>query len=495
MIKFKSTLSALVWAVASTGLAQTPAKELVKNNPITQLERGQAVDIYGDYSIVGSKFGFNGVNGSGMLFYKDQFVRDYKLSTQSDGVGKPKTVSIDQHALVVGAPDWQTISGHTRGMIGIAKRIYGNTTTHFEPNLTLFAEGSTDDNTGFGSAVSISDDWIVVGAPRKNVEGGVKLYYRNPSTGNWEDKGWLTLPNFANAPYRFRDFGGPKVKWDAGFGSSVCVNHQNLIVGAPGNGTFYIYYLDGMIWKYASEYTGTKDIGQSVAIGDEYAASSGNNNVEVVKKAYVNNKPVWPYLQSITTPSQVNEIAIFANRLVVGESNNTFNGQVTYYQAQGHFIPGTYTWVIDFVKTGKMYVNPAASTKGLQEVRLLGYAVAIYDTKVVAGAPNARYTGYADGAGFLGDFYQGAIAAKVADTEEIDNTTNATLIYPNPASDRVQIDAVGDIYMATATNSSGVQTVLPVLGNTANVSGLSSGIYVISIVTEAGIKTQNITIK
>lgn len=488
MYNTKQTITAVIIAMAMGVQAQTPAKELVKNNPIVQLERGQAIDIYGDYTVVGSKFGYNGVNGVGTLFYQNTYVRDYRLtSSQSDGLGRPHTLSIDQHALVVSGAEYAE-GGNTIGKIAIFKKTWDG--THYSPTASQTFTGSV--GTGFGAAVGISDNWIAVGAPTRNSDGGVRLYFRNPSNGNWEDKGWLTTPSFANAPFRFRD--GFSLPWQAKFGSSISVYHNNLIVGAPGVGSFYIFEFNGTNWVYSSEYKGTKDVGQTVSISDEYAVAAGNNNVEVVKKAWGASNP-WPLWQSIVTPNQVYSVATENSRLIVGEPNGGTDGkgQVTYYEIRSHQIPGTWNWINDFVKIGKLFVNPAASPNGLQEYRLLGYAVAIYQNSVVAGSPNAKYTSVADGAGFKGDFNQYAPAREEGEEEA---TIIATpYLFPNPTSEAISVSAVSEVLAAFAINAVGVKVNLPVVGNKAIVSGLTAGLYTVTVSTSKGDVTQHVVIK
>lgn len=492
MQKAKHTFGALLVAVALNAQAQTPAKELVKNNPVVQLERGQSIDVYGDYTVVGSTFGLNGVNGAAMLFNQNAHVRDYRVTPSStDGVGRRGTVSIDQHALVVGAPNFQ-VGTDAVGKINIYNKTWNG--THYSPTVSQsFTE--TTANTGFGTAVRIADNWIAVGAPYRSVEGGVKLYFRNPGTGVWEDKGWLTLPNFENAPFRYRSYGGPLQKMNASFGSAIDICHNNMIVGAPGIGSFYIFQFNGTTWQFAAEYLGTNNVGQTVAISDEYAASSdGGIFVDVVKKGWGSNP--WPALQTITLTAPATGLATDNSKLVIGQSNGGTDGrgQALYYEIRSHQVPGTYNWVNDFVKIGKMPISVAGSPYGMVEYRLVGYSVAIHNNTVVAGAPNTRYTGFADGAGFRGDFSQYSSARK-GESEETENILSTASVYPNPATDFVNIATENTLLSATAVNTMGEKTSLPFVGHQVNTSRLAKGKYVISVDTEGGNISQHIVIQ
>lgn len=491
MYKAKQTLSAVLIAMSMSVQAQTRATELVNNNPLINLERGISIDLYGDYTLVGTSIAKEGTTAKrgGLLFYQNQFIRQYSASNTYDGAGRPKTVAIDQHALVIAAPGF--IQGaSTVGKISVFNKTWNG--THYSPTESQsFTE--TVAGTGFGEAVSISDNWIVVGAPYRNIEGGVKLFFRNPGNGVWEDKGWLTLPNFDLAPFRFSEYG---TRWNAGFGASLHIHHNNLIVGAPGIGSFYIYEFNGTNWVNVSENKGTDRVGDIVAISDEYAVATGSGlQSDVLKKSWGGTNP-WPKLQTITTETPISGVATEGNKLVAGQRSAPNGGKVEYYEVRSHAIPGTNTWVNDFVKIGKMNVTVAGSPNGLYKVALLGTSVAIYQNTVVAGAPNAQYspTGYADGAAFKGNFSQ-YVAAREDNAEETPETVSASYLFPNPASDVVNVSSTSEILSAHAFSTVGLKYSLPVVGNQVITSGLATGMYAITVSTKEGETTQNILIK
>lgn len=69
----------------------------------------------------------------------------------------------------------------------------------------------------FGSSVSISGDFAIVGCPGQENGGSVSIYKRNTGTDNWEFQGKIFNPNTAN---------------DDRFGTSVSISGDYLIVGA-----------------------------------------------------------------------------------------------------------------------------------------------------------------------------------------------------------------------------------------------------------------------
>ncbi len=80
-----------------------------------------------------------------------------------------------------------------------------------------FASDSTND--GFGSAVAIEGDIVLVGAPRHEKSGAVFVYARDPESGVWHEESRLR---------------GEGLMAGSGFGSVLALNGQTALVGAPG---------------------------------------------------------------------------------------------------------------------------------------------------------------------------------------------------------------------------------------------------------------------
>lgn len=489
MYKLKQTLSFALMAVSFGTLAQTPAQELVKNNPITHIERGHSIDTYGDYTVLGSNFGLGIPNGAALLFHNNNYVRTYTHTNYNDHTGHEHTLGIDQHAVVVAAP-WYEVSGVQVGRVGVAPKTWDG--THYAANFSQYLYEGSGVATGFGAAVAISDNWIAVGAPFKSTDGGVRLYYRNPSTAVWEDKGWLPLPNFETAYHRYAYNG--VVKNNASFGSKVSILHSNLIVAAPGIGNFYIYKLNGTTWTYSYQYTGTKLLTGPVAISDEYAViGTGNLEVEVFKMDWGTSP--WIHYQTISVDnSPATSVATEGTRLIIGQGNYNNNfGRVSYYEPTS-YNSGNNVWVYNFLRKGRMFVSTSASPNGLVHHQQLGKSVAISGNKVVAGAPNAKYIGSADGAGFRADFSQMLTVAQGGRAEEIEAQAGQMGLYPNPATDKVYVSGK-EVVSATATNALGATFNLSVNGAQIDISGLASGIYVLKVETPDGAATQYLSVK
>ncbi|WMJ74183.1 T9SS type A sorting domain-containing protein [Cytophagaceae bacterium ABcell3] len=492
MFKLKQVIFGALMATSISAFGQTPATELIRKD-ILELERGQSIDIHGEYTIIGSKFGKAGSNGAAMLFHNDKYIRSYRTSPiySHDGLGNPKTVGIGQQAIVLGAPLFK-VNDQEVGKVSIINKTWDGTHYNFYVDYNFY--GSPDSK--FGEAVATSSDWVAVGAPEKDVEGGVAMYKRN-SQGVWSEKCWLPLPDFENAPFRYPSFGGNPSPFPspANFGSSVAMDNNHLIVGAPGNGTFYIYELQGDCWVFKSEYTGNNHMGHRVDISGQHAVSCSGGFVEIYVKHWDNT---WIPYQTIETDDHITDVAVEAQRLVLGKSNGGSDGQgeVSYYQQETYFNGST--WVFNFREVGKMHVDINASPNDLQEHTLLGYSVAMHNAIVVSGAPNAYYETVADGAGFRAPFYGMAPLSKahseVLATEDIFEESSLSL-YPNPAVDVVKLSSNSKIVSAMAISTVGVTSKLSSRGNEIDVSSLKSGLYVITVTTEEGMVKETILVQ
>jgi hypothetical protein len=514
MLNLKKSLFVAFLAITAGAMGQTCPTELVnKNNLSGQIEKGHAIDTYGSFTILGSKGKGNGLSdgaGGALLFNNGQYLRTYEAGVGSLGVAG--TVAIDNQAIVLGSPRLSDQLGNEWGGVALVYRNGGEYST--QVNAWLI-EGSGQPGTGFGSAVGISNDWIAVGAPGKGADGAVKMFRKNYSTGNWDSKGYLPLPDFSVATYRKQNSNGVIFSnpLSATFGKTLAINNNNLIVGAPGIGASYIYELNNAgNWVLIAQNIGSDYLSGPVTISDEYAGSSllNTGQVALYKKFSVSSGNIWIPFQKITESTEVYSIAMEGSKLIVGlplggkipAGEQAPHGQVKYYEmdwSQGHFIQGTNFWIGNFKWVGFMYVKPECSTLGLKNHKLLGSSVAIQGDIVVAGAPNAYYLTVADGAGFRAAFSQKAPVTSGTRTDEtVDSETtfvSSSYFYPNPANDKINISQEEQIINARATNINGSSTSLEFNGSEIEIADLPPGIYTITVTTVSGVTTENVVVK
>ena len=301
---------------------------------------GHSVSISGDYFVVGApnKDGLGADEGAAYVFYRNQGADDAwgeaVILTASDAAAGDSfghSVSISGDYVVVGA-NRKGGGGTDRGAAYVFNRNYPNPDDWGE--VAKLTASDTADGDRFGSSVSISGDYVTIGAPYKDDigvdEGAVYVYDRNlGGTDAWGQVLTLTASDAAagdefgfsvaidgdyvvvsapnkdgtgtdeGAAYVFDRNQGGTDAWgevltltasDAEdsdyFGSSVSIAGDYILVGAPdedGTGTdqgaAYVYYRNqdgpdawGEVMKLVSGGAQDDDfLGYSVAISDHFA--------------------------------------------------------------------------------------------------------------------------------------------------------------------------------------------------------------------------------
>jgi uncharacterized protein (DUF2345 family) len=141
-------------------------------------------------------------------------------------------VAVDVDTAVVGAPDKNLVQG--------AAYVFVRTGTTWAQQQELVA-GDGAANDGFGSAVAVNVDTAVAGAPGKALnQGGAYVFARTGTT--WAQQQELVA--------------GDGVASDA-LGSSVAVEGNTAVVGAPGKataqGAAYVFARTGITWTQQQE--------------------------------------------------------------------------------------------------------------------------------------------------------------------------------------------------------------------------------------------------
>ena len=224
---------------------------------------GMSVSISGDYAIVGAP---NTGKGAAYIYKFDgiNWVNEQKIvaldGAASDGFGC--SVSISGNYVIVGA-NGDDDAGTSSGSAYIFK--FDGTTWDQQQKLT--ASDAMDDDY-FGSSVSISGDFVIVGAYRNDevwTNAGSAYIYKFDGT-TWGSEQKLTAPD--------------KNHNDEWFGYSVSISGDLAIVGAIYDeslkGSAYFYKFNGTTWGGAQKLTATDGVagdqfGCSVSISGDYA--------------------------------------------------------------------------------------------------------------------------------------------------------------------------------------------------------------------------------
>ena len=203
---------------------------------------GYSVSISGDYTVVGaSQDNDNGTNsGSAYVFHRTgvSWVEEAKL-LPSNGAANDRfgaSVSIDGDYAVVGAY-WHDDNGTDAGSAYVFKR---TGTSWAEEAKLLPSDGAAEDF--FGASVSISGDYIIVGAELNDDNGSnsgsAYLFKRTGTSWAQQDK---LLPSDG--------------AMDDNFGQSVSISGDYAVVGASSNndngnnsGSAYLFKRTGTSW-------------------------------------------------------------------------------------------------------------------------------------------------------------------------------------------------------------------------------------------------------
>ena len=220
------------------------------NDGISGDEFGLKVDIDGDYAIVGSPnhdIGIQTDMGSAYIFKRNNGAWTQHAKLTSSDFDKNKffgtSVSISGEYAIIGAPG-DSIGTSYQGSVYIFKRTGDIWAQHAK---LISNDGSNGD--AFGSAVAIDGNYAIVGAPQNDVggftnRGSAYVFIRSGVT--WAQQSHLSPT------------GG--VSSDA-FGSSVDISGSYAVVGAPfddgsnstNRGCAYVFSRIGGLWSQQAQ--------------------------------------------------------------------------------------------------------------------------------------------------------------------------------------------------------------------------------------------------
>ena len=305
---------------------------LVSPDPVDDDRYGESVAIYRTTAVVGaSKDDDNGKNsGSVFVYVLDGTTTTWKPQTKivpDDLVGADafgETVALDENTLAVGAP------GHTHSGVRFAGAVYVyvRKDDKWEQQSKLIAE-DPGKASQFGSAISLTFNTVIVGAPLHDTErgrdaGAAYIFVRNGD--RWKQQAKLIAKD---------------TKEKDRFGTGVATTGRSAIIGAPfrpegapGSGAAYSFVsVDGK-WEEKEKVT-PDDAGQKINYGlwvamsgnmvivSSYAApNEGGVEKGVGTAAYVYNSvddfgvfpyAVEPFGMSLTTLGSVKRTALLQN--------------------------------------------------------------------------------------------------------------------------------------------------------------------------------------
>ncbi|MEE9412513.1 MAG: FG-GAP repeat protein, partial [Methylococcales bacterium] len=230
----------------------------------------------------------------------------------------------------------------------------------------------------FGSAVAISGDTLVVGAPNtKSGKGGGTVYVFTRIAGVWTEQALLQASNGSGGEF---------------FGGSVAIDGDTIVVGAEAAARVYIFTRNVGIWTQQSSLS---TINGDVAIAGDTLVVGSSENAYV----FTRNGDVWTQqadLNDIVVDSFNNNIrkhgfglsvAIASNTVVVGAPLVDGNNLEPYAGAAYVFTRNAGIW------TQQAYLKASNAETSVRVREFLdngdsfGTSVAISGDTVVIGSP------------------------------------------------------------------------------------------------------------
>lgn len=226
---------------------------------------GSAVALSGDYAVAGApnKGVHNVMDGAGAAYvfartgatWKEQVRLTASDATQEDRFGA--SVAISGNFIAVGATGRNEPGAPDAGAVYVFERTGGPVTPWTQQ--AVLVPNDPRPEAGFGHAIALDGDVLVVGAPgwdHNGTRGAGAAYVFTRQNGSWVQTARLTA--FDPSEYSL-------------FGASVSVSGDHLVVGAPGADAAYVFMREGASWIHTAKIVPSEK--QNVWVPDEFGAS------------------------------------------------------------------------------------------------------------------------------------------------------------------------------------------------------------------------------
>ena len=341
-----SPAAAYVFVKPVTGWADTTTftAKLTASDGVTDDGFGSAVAIDGDTIVVGAPQQSIGSKGAAYVFVEpvagwkstSAFTAKLTASGGANGDAFGGTVAISENTIFVGAHDAKVGGNAGQGAVFVFEEPAAGwaTTSTFAARLTA-SDAHADAE--FGSGLAVLGETVVVGAPALAGSGSAAYVFVRPPSG------WATTAAFD------AKLTGPDAPQVDGFGLSVAISEDTIVVGAPYTGVFpadnqgaaFVFSKPASGWQTTSafdaELTASDGarldfFGSSVAISGRTVAVGASREIDLNETgfAYVFVRPAsgWTttadFDQKLTVPDASNydgfgsALAISGDVLAVG---------------------------------------------------------------------------------------------------------------------------------------------------------------------------------
>jgi len=483
----------IILSLSVIALAQLSEYKIFPNDGDSLQRFGIQVSISGDYAIVGAPFSPLQDTGSVYIFKRDgsNWIQQQKLTasdgTETDYFGSSVSISGD-YAIVGALADDD--NGSFSGSAYIFKRIGS---TWIEQQKLLASDGAEDDY--FAGFLSISGDYAIIGAVGSDgivSESGAAYIFKRTDT-IWVEEQKI----FASDGAWFVGFGHPAISGDY------------AIVGASGDdengedsGAAYIFRRDSSwveVTRLKPNDADTGDrFGSSVSIFGDYAivcASSSDGNVSNSGSAYIFKRENNNWFQ---------KQKIFASDGAAGDGFGLFSVSIS----EGYAIVGAFGDDDNGNSSGSAYVFRKTDTTWVQEHKLtasdgaegdsFGISVSISGEYAIVGAEGDDDNGNSSGSAYI---YNGFVVSVEDQDTGIPLSFSLSQNYPNPFNPSTTIKfSLPSSGFATLKiyNTLGEEVVVLLDKELAtgvyevewNASNVPSGVYFYQLQTEGYVETK-----
>jgi hypothetical protein len=332
-----AALAVTAWSEARASATQqvwSAAASLPAADAAAAEQFGSAVAISGDTAVVGaSQKTIAGNVGQGGLYVFARagatWMQQGPVLVPDDGTGGDafgSSVAIFGDTAVIGAPNKTVGTFALKGAAYVFARI-GTSWAQQGPGLSVreaFFSGS------FGSAVGISQNTIVVGAPYGgNVLRGAAYIFEG-SGASWLPQGTLVAGDGASADQ---------------FGASVSISGDTIVVGAPQGGTqgaAYVFVRNGAGWEqqgpalsstegFSSDEFGTSVAisGNTIVVGSPYGGPAAQGAADVFVRSgtgWLHQGPRLVAADGQTIDAFGTAVSISGDTIVVGAARKVIAG-------------------------------------------------------------------------------------------------------------------------------------------------------------------------
>ncbi len=362
--------------------ANAEGVKIVPNDVKAGNHFGYEVCINGDYILACAPW-HDGGKGAAYIFRQDGDAwREQAILTARDGVAEDyfgySPIITDEYAIIAAPCDDDM--GEDTGSVYIF-RFDGN---KWIEEGKLRPHGETIKKCYFGSSISISGDYLVIGSPQENWAGGA-IYIFKCVDGKWEEQAklissdWTRFDNFgrsvsisgdyaiAGAPQHANAKGSAYIFKHTGeaweeqailvaddgeegdyFGYSVSISGNYAVVGADWNkakgeksGSAYIFHNDSTSWKQqtkliSSDLASGDQFGRTVCISGNYALVSAyyKDGMAGAVYAFLRRGALWEERTKISLDRMPNwfgrSISISNNHAIVGAPAYSHNEGAVY---------------------------------------------------------------------------------------------------------------------------------------------------------------------